>query len=85
MISIAHSLPQSKSTHLQIDVFCIHFVSFFLTVPKLLKGALCGFGEEIQIRKSFFLERWQGPPDVNTAKQYEIVLSFKVSVFIQPV
>lgn len=66
MISIAHSLPQSKPTHLQIDVLWIHFVSFFLTVPNLLKGAPCGFGEEIQTQKCFLLEWWQGPPNVNT-------------------
>ena len=29
------------------------------------------------------LERWQGPPHINKVKQYEIVLSFKVSLFIQ--
>ena len=29
------------------------------------------------------LERWQGPPHVNKAKQHETVLSFKVSLFIQ--
>ena len=26
---------------------------------------------------------WQGPPNTNKVKQYEIVLSFKVSLFIQ--
>ena len=29
------------------------------------------------------LERWQGPPNINKVKQYEIVLSFKVSFYIQ--
>ena len=28
------------------------------------------------------LERWQGPPNINNVTQYEIVLSFKVSLFI---
>ena len=28
------------------------------------------------------LERWQGPPNKNKVKQYEIVLSFKVGLFI---
>ena len=28
------------------------------------------------------LERWQGPPHTNKVKQYEVVLSFKVSLFI---
>ena len=28
------------------------------------------------------LERWQGPPHINKVKQYGIVLSFKVSLFI---
>ena len=27
-------------------------------------------------------ERWQGPPHINKVKQYEIVFSFKVSLFI---
>ena len=29
------------------------------------------------------LERWQGPPDTDKVKQYETVLTFKDSVFIQ--
>ena len=29
------------------------------------------------------LERWQGPPNINKVKQYEIVLSFKVSLYNQ--
>lgn len=29
------------------------------------------------------LKRWQGQPDINKVKQYETLLSFKVSVFIQ--
>ena len=29
------------------------------------------------------LERWQGPPHINEVKQYETVLSFHVSLFIQ--
>ena len=29
------------------------------------------------------LEVWQGPPHVNKVKQYETLLSFKVSLFIQ--
>ena len=29
------------------------------------------------------LERWQGPPHINKAKQYEGALSFMVSLFIQ--
>ena len=29
------------------------------------------------------LERWQGPPHFNKVKQYEVVLSFKVVLFIQ--
>ena len=28
-------------------------------------------------------KRWQGPPNINKLKQYETVLSFKVSLFIQ--
>ena len=28
-------------------------------------------------------EKWQGPPHVNKVKQYDIVLSFNVSLFIQ--
>ena len=31
---------------------------------------------------SLKLERWQSLPHVNKVKQYEIVLSFKVSLFI---
>ena len=27
------------------------------------------------------LESWQGPPHINNEKQYEIVLSFKLSLF----
>ena len=30
------------------------------------------------------VERWQGPPHINKVKQYEIVLSFQVILFIQP-
>ena len=29
------------------------------------------------------LERWQGLPHINKAKQYETLLSFKFSLFIQ--
>ena len=29
------------------------------------------------------LERWQGPPRINTVTQYETVSPFKVSLFIQ--
>ena len=29
------------------------------------------------------LERWQGPPHINKVKQYEVVLSFKASLFTQ--
>ena len=29
------------------------------------------------------LERWQGLPYINKVKQYEIVLSLKVSIFLQ--
>ena len=29
------------------------------------------------------LERWQGLPDISKVKQYETVLSFNVSLFIQ--
>ena len=29
------------------------------------------------------LERWQGPPHVKKVKQYEIVLSLKVSLLVQ--
>ena len=29
------------------------------------------------------LERWQGPPHINRVKQYEMMLSFKVSLLIQ--
>ena len=32
---------------------------------------------------SLKLEKWQGPPHINKCKQYETVLSFKVSLFIQ--
>ena len=28
-------------------------------------------------------ERWQGPPHINKVKQYETMLSFRVSLFIQ--
>ena len=39
------------------------------------------FSEENKVTEYCLkLERWQGPPQV---KQYEIVLSFKVSLFIQ--
>ena len=33
--------------------------------------------------KCLKLERWQGLPHINIVKQYEIVSSFKVSLFIQ--
>ena len=29
------------------------------------------------------LGRWQGPPHINKVKQFEIALSFKVSLLIQ--
>ena len=29
------------------------------------------------------MERWQGPPHINTVKEHEIVLSFKISLSIQ--
>ena len=29
------------------------------------------------------LERWQGPPHINKGRQYETVLSFRLSLFIQ--
>lgn len=37
MISIAHSRPQSKPTHLQMNVFCIVFIrlAFFSQLPYL--------------------------------------------------
>ena len=40
--------------------------------------------EENKIQElSLKLERWQGPPHINKVKQYETVLSFKLSLFIQ--
>lgn len=50
MISIAHSRPQSKSAHLQMNVFCIVFIclTFFLTISELqqllTRDFLYGFG-----------------------------------------
>ena len=29
------------------------------------------------------VERWQGPPHINKVKWYEMLLSFRVSLFIQ--
>ena len=29
------------------------------------------------------LERWQGPPHINKMKQYETVLSFKITLYVQ--
>ena len=35
------------------------------------------------MRSCLKLERWQGPANINKVKQYGIVLSFKVSLFIR--
>ena len=60
---------------------------------RLVKGTVCRFREE-EINKPFSEEnispehclelgRWQGPPHINKVKQYETVLSLKVSLFIK--
>ena len=40
------------------------------------------FSEEDEFPRTL-LERWQGPPNTHKVKQYEIVLSLKVNLFIQ--
>ena len=42
------------------------------------------FSEENKFTKTLFeTKRWQGPPHMSKVEQYEIVLSYAVSVFIQ--
>ena len=43
----------------------------------------CSQKEKRSLEHCLKLERWQGPPHINKIKQYEIVLNFKVSLFIQ--
>ena len=41
------------------------------------------FLEESKVPRTLFEARgWRGPPNINKVKQYEIVLSSKVSLFI---
>ena len=42
------------------------------------------FSEDNKVPRALLKqERWQGPPHINKAKQYETVLLFTVSLFIQ--
>ena len=42
------------------------------------------FSEQNKVREhGLKVGRWQGPPHINTVKWYDIVSSFKVSLFIQ--
>lgn len=52
MISIAHSPSQSKSTHLQMNIFCIVFICFtsfssqFQLLGNFNESFLYGFGNK---------------------------------------
>ena len=54
-------------------------ISFHSLINKLLSEEEEGRASEHFLK----LERWKGPPHVNTGKQNEVVLSFKVTLSIR--
>ena len=62
---------------------CLRGGTFYPILLALSVAMLSTGDQQSSPSKCLKLEKWQGLPNINKVKQFETVLSFKVSLFIQ--